>query len=151
MKKTLALLFAMLISVGAMAQHSSNYYNSNDTIYYYNYYNVSNDTINQKTYNFYEQMTQDEMINNINMININLQKFSIMQIGGEVAMIGGSMLVSLGAIYRRNNISNNNQSAGVPIMVIGGGVAVVGYIIKLCSYSKLNKIQIQGTGVVYKF
>lgn len=136
MKKTLVLAFAMLISMGAMAQGD--------------YLQTAPDSVYQQPkYGIYQEMTSEQMINNINEINISLKKFSRMQVGGEIAMIAGSgIIIASSFVHIDKSNADKMINAG---MVIGGVTALTGYIVKLCSYKHTNKIQIQGSSIVYKF
>lgn len=130
MKKTLTLLALLLLSMGTMAQK----YQNNQA---------------QPKYKYYQEMTQDETINNINEINISLQRYSKLQIGGEIAMISGTCLTILSSVSYAKKPNDN----GIAIfgMAFGGATAFVGYIVKLHSFSHLKKISIQGSSVIYKF
>lgn len=131
MKKTLTLLALLLLSItGAVGQK----YQNNQA---------------QPKYKYYQEMTHDETINNINEINISLQRYSKLQIGGEIAMISGTCLTILSSMSYANKPFDN----GIAIfgMAFGGATAFVGYIVKLHSFSYLKKISIQGSSVVYKF
>lgn len=135
MKKTLTLLAMMLLSIGAMAQ------------------DIPADTIpavptEKNAYPFYEEMTQKQMVHNINEMNRALKKYSYVQLTGELAMlIGGAVAVGGAGLYVRN------PSDGLAtVLIVGGGIAsIAGYVAKLCSYRHLKKIQIQGSSLIYKF
>lgn len=135
MKKTLALFILLLISVGTMAQQK-----------------YQNDK-SEPRYMYYQEMTQDEIINNINEINISLKKYCKMQVGGEIAMIAGTAIAAYSSLVHYNNVISNSKyprhvNAG---MIIGSVAALTGYIVKMCAYSKIHKIQIQGSSIIYKF
>jgi hypothetical protein len=135
MKKTLALFVLLLISVGSMAQQK-----------------YQNDK-SEPRYMYYQEMTQDEIINNINEINISLMKYCKMQVGGEITMIAGTAIAAYSSLVHYNNVISNSKynrhvNAG---MIIGSAAALTGYVIRMYSFSKIHKIQIQGSSVVYKF
>lgn len=140
MKKTLALLAALLISVGAMAQqliNKSEYADFEPT----------------PKYEIYQEMTNEQIVNNINEINISLKKYCKMQVGGELVMIAGSAIAACSSVVHYSRVINNskyNQQVNAG-MVVGSVAALTGYIVKMCAYSKIHKIQIQGSSVVYKF
>lgn len=137
MKKTLTLLALLLISMGATAQELVNH-ETNDS--------------DKITYEFYQEMTNEQVISNINEINISLKKFCKMQVGGEITMIVGTGITAASTLVHINNIYNNPEYTQRvnPGMVIGAAAAFTGYIVKMCAFSKINKIQIQGSSIVYK-
>lgn len=137
MKKTLTLLALLLISMGTMAQELVN--------------RETNDS-DKITYEFYQEMTNEQVISNINEINISLKKFCKMQVGGEIAMIVGTGITAASTFAHINNIYNNPEYTQIvnPGMVIGAAAAFTGYIVKMCAFSKIHKIQIQGSSIVYK-
>lgn len=137
MKKALVLVFAMLISMGAMAQ-GGYLHTVPDSVYQ-----------QQPKYEIYQEMTSDEIINNINEINISLKKFSRMQVGGDIAMIAGTgITIASSFVHIDKSNADKMINAG---MVIGCVTTLTGYIVKLCAYKHTNKIQIQGSSIVYKF
>lgn len=140
MKKTLALLVILLISVGAMAQQSFNWYEDADSIPI-------------PKYEIYQEMTNEQIVNNINEINISLKKYCRMQVGGEISMIAGSVIAACSTVVHYNrtvNISNYNQHVNAG-MIVGSVAVLTGYIVKMCAYSKIHKIQIQGSSIIYIF
>lgn len=134
MKKALAIITLLLISSGAMAQREMYVY-QNDT------------TTATPKYMYYEDMSEDEMINNINMININLKKFAKLQVGGEVSMIAGTAIIAGSSIY----YAYSQESFPTFGFIVGGAFTLGGYIAKMYSFSKLNKVQIRGSSIIYKF
>jgi hypothetical protein len=125
--------------MGAMAQQSFNWYEDADYIPI-------------PKYEIYQEMTNEQIVNNINEINISLKKYCRMQVGGEIAMIAGSAIAACSTVvhYNNINISNYNQQVNAG-MIVGSVVVLTGYIVKMCAYSKIHKIHIQGSSIIYIF
>lgn len=103
-----------------------------------------------------ELRTEDNTYLSLSSMEHQIKKYANMSLAGETIMIGGAVITAGSAIYSANKMSKNpeeyvNGKNGNTGVVIGGVVALGGYIIKLCAYSELKKIQIQGSSVVYKF
>lgn len=133
MKKLLAIMALLLISSGAMAQTRP----------------PQSQPQPQPKYQYFQEMQEKEVINNINEINISLQRYSKIQLGGEIAMIAGSTVTILSSMSFANNPNDNGMAKFG--MIIGGVTALGGYIAKIHSLSYLKKIKIQGSSIVYKF
>ena len=68
----------------------------------------TNDVSDKITYEFYQEMTNEQVISNINEINISLKKFCKMQVGGEI-MIVGTGITAASTLVHINNIYNNPE------------------------------------------
>lgn len=133
MKKLLAIMALLLFSSGAMAQTRP----------------PQPQPQPQPKYQYFQEMQEKEIINNINEINISLQRYSKIQLGGEIAMIAGSTVTILSSMSFANNPNDNGMAKFG--MIMGGVTALGGYIAKIHSLSYLKKIKIQGSSIVYKF
>ena len=103
-----------------------------------------------------ELSTEDNTYLSLLSMECQIKKYANMSLVGETIMIGGAVIAAGSAIYSANKMSKNpeeyvNKKNGNAGVIIGGVVCLGGYIVKLCAYSKLKKIQIQGSSVVYKF
>ena len=99
---------------------------------------------------------KDDAYLSIISIETQIKKYADMSLVGEAVMIGGAVIAAGSAVYNVNKMSKHpeeytdktNSGAGI---IVGGAIALGGYIVKLCAYSELKKIQVQGSSVVYKF
>lgn len=103
-----------------------------------------------------ELRTEDNTYLSLSSMEHQIKKYANMSLAGETIMIGGAVIAAGSAIYSANKMSKNpeeyvNGKNGNTGVIIGGVVCLGGYIVKLCAYSELKKIQIQGSSVVYKF
>lgn len=103
-----------------------------------------------------ELRTEDNTYLSLSSMERQIKKYANMSLAGEAIMIGGAAITAGSAIYSANKISKNpeeyvNGKNGSTGVIIGGVVCLGGYIVKLCAYSELKKIQIQGSSVIYKF
>lgn len=103
-----------------------------------------------------ELHTEDNTYLSLSSMEHQIKKYANMSLAGETIMIGGAVIAAGSAIYSANRMSKNpeeyvNGKNGNTGVIIGGVVCLGGYIVKLCAYSELKKIQIQGSSVVYKF